>query len=87
MSSAVNISSRIYVGTDVELGYNLDMANRTGKGYYQVVGSERMSRRPITLKLPESVDRQVRELAGDDLAAFIRLAVAEKIQRLMEAQG
>jgi len=31
--------------------------------------------------LPESVDKDLRELAGDDLTGWLRKAIAEQVQR------
>lgn len=45
-----------------------------------------MAKKPIALRLPESVDRQARELAGDDLVNFVRQAVAEKVARECQQQ-
>ena len=33
------------------------------------------------VRLPVDMDATVRELAGDDLAAWIRCAIAEKLER------
>lgn len=35
----------------------------------------------IALRLPESIDKQARIIAGDNLTDFIREAVAEKLER------
>ena len=34
----------------------------------------------IALRLPESIDREARKLAGEDLVEFNRKAVAEKVE-------
>jgi len=44
--------------------------NTTGKGY-KVKGSEPLAKQPIA-RLPESVDKDLRELAGDDLTGWLR---------------
>ena len=55
--------------------------NRTGKGYFQVKGSEPLAKKPVMARLPISVDTALRELAGDDLSNWIREAIAEKLDR------
>ena len=55
--------------------------NRTGKGYFQVKGSEPLAKKAVMARLPVSMDAMVRELAGDDLSEWIREAIAEKIER------
>lgn len=59
--------------------------NRTGKGYYKPRGKEKLSSICIGLRLPESIDRKLREeyrLEKTDLGDFIREAVREKVERL-----
>lgn len=61
--------------------------NRTGKGYYTVQGKEPLAK-AIGLRLPQSIDQQLREelnLSGSALLDFIRAAVAEKLERDMKA--
>jgi hypothetical protein len=53
--------------------------NRTGKGYYQVQGKEPVAKKPLTVKLPVSMDEAVREIAGDNLASWVREAIAAKL--------
>ena len=60
--------------------------NTTGKGYYKVKGSEPLAKQPIALRLPESVDKDLRELAGDDLTGWLRKAIADQVQREKEAR-
>lgn len=55
--------------------------NTTGKGYYKVKGAEPLAKQPIALRLPESVDKELRELAGEDLTGWLRKAIAEQVQR------
>ncbi len=55
--------------------------NRTGKGYFQVKGSEPLAKKPVMARLPVSVDTALRELAGDELSDWIREAIAEKLER------
>ncbi|MDV2997543.1 MAG: hypothetical protein N4J56_007248 [Chroococcidiopsis sp. SAG 2025] len=53
--------------------------NRTGKGYFQVQGTEPVAKKPLTVKLPVSMDAAVREIAGDRLADWVRDAIAQKL--------
>lgn len=55
--------------------------NRTGKGYFQVQGSEPVAKKPLTVKLPVSMDAAVREIAGENLADWVRDAIAEKLAK------
>jgi hypothetical protein len=55
--------------------------NRTGKGYFEVKGSEPLAKKAVMAGLPVSMDEKVRQLAGDDLSNWIRQAVAEKLAR------
>ncbi len=55
--------------------------NRTGKGHFQVKGSEPLAKKPVMARLPVSIDTTVRELAGDELSNWIREAIAEKLER------
>lgn len=55
--------------------------NRTGKGYFQVKGSEPLAKKAVMARLPVSIDAAVRELAGDELSDWVREAIAEKLER------
>ncbi len=55
--------------------------NRTGKGYFQVKGSEPLAKKPVMARLPVSVDTALRKLAGDELSDWIREAITEKLER------
>lgn len=55
--------------------------NRTGKGYFQVQGKEPLAKKPVMARLPVSIDKALRELAGDELSDWIREAIAEKLER------
>lgn len=55
--------------------------NRSGKGYIQVKGSEPLAKKVVSTRLPESIDIKVRELAGKDLSEWLRVAIAEKLER------
>lgn len=54
--------------------------NRTGKGYFTVKGKEPLSKRTITLRLPESVDAELRQEIGDGLSDWMRQVIIEKWQ-------
>lgn len=55
--------------------------NRTGKGYFEVKGAEPVAKKPLTVKLPISMDKAVRKVAGEDLSGWLRQAIAEKLER------
>ena len=62
--------------------------NRTGKGYYTPKGSEPLSKQPIAVRLPQSIDAKLRldlELSGAALLDYVRQAVAEKLDRDAQA--
>ncbi len=45
------------------------------------VGKEPLAKKAVTARLPVSIDKTVRELAGDDLSNWIREAIREKLER------
>jgi len=55
--------------------------NTTGKGYFKTAGAEPLSKHALGVRLPESMEFQVRQLAGDDLSQWLREAIAEKLER------
>ncbi len=55
--------------------------NRSGKGYFKAMGDEPLSRQQIGTKLPLSLEKEVRQVAGDNLSAWIREAILEKLER------
>ncbi len=61
--------------------------NRTGKGYFEVQGSEPVAKKPLTVKLPVSMDARLREVAKDGLADWVRAAIAEKLEREMMSKS
>ena len=52
--------------------------NTTGKGYFAVKGKEPLSKRTVTLRLPESVDAEMRQEIGSELSEWMRQAIIEK---------
>lgn len=52
--------------------------NTTGKGYFTVQGKEPLAKRTIGVRLPESVDAEMREEIGDELSDWVRQAILEK---------
>lgn len=52
--------------------------NTTGKGYFTVQGKEPLAKRAIAVRLPESVDAQLRQEIGEDLSNWLRQAIIEK---------
>lgn len=53
--------------------------NTTGKGYFKISGSEPLAKNVLAVRLPESMDAQVRELAGDDISGWLREAIAARL--------
>lgn len=54
--------------------------SRTEKGTFAKVYREPRGK-PIALRLPESIDKEARTIAGDNLIDFIKEAIAEKVAR------
>ncbi len=52
--------------------------NTTGKGYFTVQVREPLAKRTIGVRLPESVDAEMREEIGDELSDWVRQAILEK---------
>lgn len=52
--------------------------NTTGKGYFTVQGTEPLAKRAISVRLPESVDTQLRQEIGENLSNWLRQAIIEK---------
>lgn len=52
--------------------------NTTGKGYFTVQGKEPLAKRAMAVRLPESVDAQMRQEIGEDLSDWLRQAIIEK---------
>ena len=59
--------------------------NRTGKCYFQLKGAQPLAKKAVMARLPVSMDAAVREIAGHDLSDWIRQAIAEKLERDMQA--
>ena len=55
--------------------------NKTGKGYFTVEGSEPLAKRPVAVRLPESLDSELREIAGKDLTNWLRKAILEQLKK------
>lgn len=53
--------------------------NTTGKGYFKIAGPEPLAKNVLAVRLPESLDAQVRELAGNDLSGWLREAIAARL--------
>lgn len=60
---------------------NTKARNTTGKGYFTVRGKEPLAKRAIAVRLPESLDNEVREVAGDGLSDWLRAAIIEQLKR------
>lgn len=54
--------------------------NTTGKGYFSVKGSEPLAKRAISVRLPESLDAELRQTVGGDLSDWLRRVIAEKLE-------
>ncbi len=52
--------------------------NTTGKGYFTVKGEEPLSKRTVTVRLPESIDAELRQEIGEGLSDWMRQAIIEK---------
>ena len=57
------------------------MKNRDTKTGRFVTDKEPVDSKPIALRLPRSLEAELREHAGDALAPWIREAIAEKLER------
>ncbi|MBV8883830.1 MAG: hypothetical protein JO235_07495 [Chroococcidiopsidaceae cyanobacterium CP_BM_RX_35] len=55
--------------------------NTTGKGYFAVKGSEPLAKNAVAVRLPESMDKELRLLAGDHLSEWLRGVIAEKLEQ------
>lgn len=55
--------------------------NTTGKGYFTVKGKEPLAKRAIAVRLPESLDDEVRRNAGKELSDWLRMAIIEQLKR------
>ncbi len=55
--------------------------NTTGRGYFQVTGDEPLAKKGMTVRLPESLDAQVRQIAGSDLSGWLRRAIAAQLSQ------
>jgi hypothetical protein len=55
--------------------------NTTGKGYFTVQGKEPLAKRAIAVRLPESVDAELRKEIGDGLSEWMRQAIIEKWEK------
>ena len=64
---------------------NTKARNSTGKGYFTVRGKEPLAKRAIAVRLPESLDNEVRELAGNELSNWLRKAIIEQLKRDKES--
>lgn len=52
---------------------------RTGK--FRLVESEPISKKQIGVRLPLSMEEKLRQIAGKDMSAWVREAIAEKLER------
>ena len=59
--------------------------NTTGKGYFAVRGDEPLAKRSIAVRLPESIDVQLRQAQGKDLSDWLRRTIIEKLEREQSA--
>lgn len=55
--------------------------NTTGKGYFTVEGSEPLAKRAVSVRLPESLDIELRAYVGKDLSGWLRQAIIEKLEQ------
>lgn len=52
--------------------------NTTGRGYFTVQGREPLAKRAVAVRLPESVDAELRQEIGEDLNNWLRQAIIEQ---------
>lgn len=52
--------------------------NTTGRGYFTVQGREPLAKRAVAVRLPESVDAELRQEIGEDLNDWLRQAIIEQ---------
>lgn len=55
--------------------------NTTGKGYFTVKGTEPLAKRAIAVRLPQSLDAELRKYVGKDLSAWLRQAIIDKLEQ------
>jgi hypothetical protein len=60
---------------------NMEQPRDTKSGQFRQTGMEPKGD-PIALRLPRSLDTQLREVAGADLKRWIETAIAEKLAKL-----
>ena len=58
---------------------------RTGK--FRLVESEPISKKQIGVRLPLSMEEKLRQIAGKDMSAWVREAIAEKLEREQQASA
>ncbi len=58
---------------------------RTGK--FCLVASEPISKKQIGVRLPVSMEEKLRQIAGKDMSAWVREAIAEKLEREQQASA
>lgn len=63
------------------MAYDKGMRNRDTKTGKFFTEREPVDSKPITVRLPRSLEAELRQYAGDALAPWIREAIAEKIER------
>lgn len=55
--------------------------NTTGKGCFTVEGSEPLSKKTYNVRVPQSLEPELRELAGDDISGWLRRAIIAQIEK------
>lgn len=55
--------------------------NTTGKGYFKVEGTEPLAKRAVSVRLPESVDAELRQMVGSDLSAWLRKTIETQLEK------
>lgn len=63
------------------MAYDKGMRKRDTKTGKFVTEREPVDSKPITVRLPRSLEAELRQYAGDALAPWIREAIAEKLER------
>ncbi len=62
--------------------------NTTGKGYFTVKGPEPLAERAIAVRLPKSLDSELRDHigTGGDLSDWLRKAIAARLEQEKQAR-
>ena len=54
--------------------------NITGKGGFTTKGSEPLAKRSVSVRLPQSIDLELKEIVGDNLTEWLRKTIIENLE-------